>query len=101
MSKRALVPFLLVAMAAPSAAAAPGASPAERWMPWGPGHGTIQALALERETVPLRVCLAQQLGGIFCRSDGNATWQANNAGLDGANVVALAADPVGGDWWAV
>ncbi|MEO9189994.1 MAG: hypothetical protein ABI224_08315, partial [Acetobacteraceae bacterium] len=50
-------------------------------------------MTLDPAAGPAGLCIAPQLGGVFCSGDGGATWEPRNTGLDGANVVALAADP--------
>jgi photosystem II stability/assembly factor-like uncharacterized protein len=75
-------------------AVVPGAWAADgSWTPWGPGEGTLQALTLDPAAGPAGLCIAPHLGGVLCSGDGGTTWEPRTAGLDGANVVALAADP--------
>ncbi|HVT18709.1 MAG TPA: hypothetical protein VHQ90_21320 [Thermoanaerobaculia bacterium] len=81
-----------------AAAAAPGEL---AWTRWGPGQGQVRAMALDPAGGLDSICFAPVFGGVFCSGDGGATVQPQNQGLDGDNVVALAADPARGRLLAV
>ncbi|HVT18710.1 MAG TPA: hypothetical protein VHQ90_21325 [Thermoanaerobaculia bacterium] len=81
-----------------AAAAAPGEL---AWTRWGPGQGAVRAMAFDPASGFESICFAPLFGGVFCSRDGGASIQPENQGLNGDNVVALAADPARGRLLAV